>query len=111
MSEAPLAEQIDAVTRLLDDLRWARNEPGCIEYRTFEALKTIAKDLRARQPQVPGATLLALQRRLADAAASKTAFGFEHSALMGIGPRIAKHTITDIWMSPWPSYEDMELKN
>jgi peptide/nickel transport system substrate-binding protein len=31
--------------------------------------------------------------------------------LMGVGPRIAKHTITDIWMSPWPSYEDMELKN
>jgi peptide/nickel transport system substrate-binding protein len=30
--------------------------------------------------------------------------------LMGIGPRIGKHTITDIWMSPFPSYEDMELK-
>src|SRR6185295_10978878 len=24
--------------------------------------------------------------------------------LMGIGPRVAKHTITDIWMSPFPSY-------
>jgi peptide/nickel transport system substrate-binding protein len=32
-------------------------------------------------------------------------------ALMGVGPRIAKHTITDVWMSPFPSYEDMELKN
>ena len=31
--------------------------------------------------------------------------------LMGIGPRIGKHTITDVWMSPWPSYEDVELKN
>jgi peptide/nickel transport system substrate-binding protein len=31
-------------------------------------------------------------------------------ALMGVGPRIAKHTITDVWMSPFPSYEDMELK-
>lgn len=31
--------------------------------------------------------------------------------LMGIGPRIAKHTVTDIWMSPWPAYEDIELKN
>jgi peptide/nickel transport system substrate-binding protein len=31
--------------------------------------------------------------------------------LMGIGPRVAKHTITDIWMSPFPSYEDIELKN
>ena len=32
-------------------------------------------------------------------------------ALMGVGPRVAKHTVTDIWMSPFPSYEDMELKN
>jgi peptide/nickel transport system substrate-binding protein len=32
-------------------------------------------------------------------------------ALMGVGPRVAKHTITDVWMSPFPSYEDMELKN
>jgi peptide/nickel transport system substrate-binding protein len=32
-------------------------------------------------------------------------------ALMGVGPRVAKHTITDIWMSPWPAYEDIELKN
>ena len=31
-------------------------------------------------------------------------------ALMGIGPRIAKHTITDVWMSAFPSYEDVELK-
>jgi len=32
-------------------------------------------------------------------------------ALMGVGPRIAKHTITDVWMSPFPSYEDMTLKS
>jgi peptide/nickel transport system substrate-binding protein len=31
--------------------------------------------------------------------------------LMGVGPRIARHTIADVWMSPFPSYEDMELKN
>jgi peptide/nickel transport system substrate-binding protein len=31
-------------------------------------------------------------------------------ALMGIGPRVAKHTITDVWMTPFPSYEDVELK-
>jgi peptide/nickel transport system substrate-binding protein len=30
--------------------------------------------------------------------------------LMGIGPRVARHTITDIWMSPWPAWEDIELK-
>jgi peptide/nickel transport system substrate-binding protein len=32
-------------------------------------------------------------------------------ALMGIGPRVTKHTITDVWMSPFPSYEDMEIKD
>jgi peptide/nickel transport system substrate-binding protein len=30
--------------------------------------------------------------------------------LQGVGPRIARHTITDVWMSPWPSYEDLTLK-
>ena len=30
--------------------------------------------------------------------------------LMGVGPRVTRHTITDIWMSPWPAYEDMEIK-
>ena len=32
-------------------------------------------------------------------------------ALMGIGPRVTKHTITDVWMSPFPSYEDMEVRD
>jgi peptide/nickel transport system substrate-binding protein len=32
-------------------------------------------------------------------------------ALMGVGPRVTKHTITDVWMSPFPSYEDMEIRN
>jgi peptide/nickel transport system substrate-binding protein len=35
---------------------------------------------------------------------------YDFAALMGVGPRITKHTITDVWMSPFPSYEDMEIK-
>ncbi len=31
-------------------------------------------------------------------------------ALMGVGPRVAEHTITWIHNSPFPSYEDMKLK-
>jgi peptide/nickel transport system substrate-binding protein len=31
-------------------------------------------------------------------------------ALMGIGPRVTNHTIADVWMSPFPSYEDLEIK-
>jgi len=32
-------------------------------------------------------------------------------ALMGVGPRIGKHMITEVWMSPFPSWEDVTLKN
>jgi peptide/nickel transport system substrate-binding protein len=30
--------------------------------------------------------------------------------LMGVGPRVVEHTITSIAMSPFPSYEDMKVK-
>lgn len=30
--------------------------------------------------------------------------------LNGIGPRVTRHTITEVWMDPFPSYEDMEIK-
>jgi hypothetical protein len=33
----------------------------------------------------------------------------DFSALIGIGPRVTQHTITDVWMSPFPSYEDIEI--
>jgi peptide/nickel transport system substrate-binding protein len=32
-------------------------------------------------------------------------------ALMGVGPRVTKDTINLVWMSPFPSYEDMEVKD
>jgi len=32
-------------------------------------------------------------------------------ALMGVGPRVAEHTITSVAMSPFPSYEDLKLKD
>jgi peptide/nickel transport system substrate-binding protein len=32
-------------------------------------------------------------------------------ALTGVGPRIAEHTITSVPMSPFPSYEDLKLKD
>ena len=34
----------------------------------------------------------------------------DRRALMGVGPRVAEHTITWIHNSPFPSYEDMRLK-
>ena len=93
MTEQPvtLQDQIDAITRLLEDFRWARNEPRCIEHKTYVALKEIVKDLRARLPEAPGKTLLALQRRIADAAATKGGnggLGFATGALVGLGQEV-----------------------
>ena len=32
-------------------------------------------------------------------------------ALMGVGPRVADHAINVVPMTPFPSYEDMRLKD
>jgi peptide/nickel transport system substrate-binding protein len=31
-------------------------------------------------------------------------------ALMGVGPKVTEHMITAVWMSPFPSWEDMKIK-
>jgi len=85
-----LQDQIDAIDHLINDFRWARNETYCIEHDIYLALKEIAKDLRARLPAAPSDALLALQRRIADAAATKgpAMQGFDRSALAGIGEEV-----------------------
>jgi peptide/nickel transport system substrate-binding protein len=35
---------------------------------------------------------------------------YDFRALMGVGPRVAEHTINSIPLDPFPSYEDMRLK-
>jgi peptide/nickel transport system substrate-binding protein len=35
---------------------------------------------------------------------------YDFRALMGVGPRITKHTIGDVYLDPFPSYEDIEIK-
>ena len=35
---------------------------------------------------------------------------YDFRALMGVGPRIAKDTIGDVYLDPFPEYEDIKLK-
>jgi peptide/nickel transport system substrate-binding protein len=35
---------------------------------------------------------------------------YDFRALMGVGPRVVKDTIGDIYLDPWPAYEDIEMK-
>ncbi len=63
---------------------------------------------RERDPKRREAILFKIQQLTIDRAMYAPIMDLR--ALMGIGPRVTKHTITDVWMSPFPSYEDMEIK-
>jgi peptide/nickel transport system substrate-binding protein len=36
---------------------------------------------------------------------------YDFRALMGVGPRVAKDTIGDVYLDPFPAYEDVEMKS
>ena len=61
-----------------------------------------------RDPKKREAMLFQIQQATIDRAMFAPVMDLR--ALMGIGPRVTKHTVTDVWMSPFPSYEDMEIK-
>jgi peptide/nickel transport system substrate-binding protein len=63
---------------------------------------------RERDPKKREAVLFRIQQLTIDRVMFAPVYDLR--VLQGIGPRLAKHTITDVWMSPWPSYEDMTLK-
>jgi hypothetical protein len=35
---------------------------------------------------------------------------YDFRALMGVGPRIAKHAVGEVYLSLYPAFEDIELK-
>jgi hypothetical protein len=63
---------------------------------------------RERDPKKREAVLLKIQQLTIDRVMFAAVMDLR--ALMGIGPRVVKHTITDVWMSPFPSYENIEVK-
>jgi peptide/nickel transport system substrate-binding protein len=68
----------------------------------------LQQQARERDPKKREAILFRIQQLTID----RVMFApiMDLRALMGVGPRVTKHTITDVWMSPFPSYEDMEIK-
>ena len=66
------------------------------------------KQARERDPKKREAMLHQIQQMTIDRIMFAPVYDFR--ALMGIGPRIAKHTIGDIYLYPFPAYEDIELK-
>src|ERR1700737_530960 len=66
------------------------------------------KQAAARDRAKRGALLYKIQQLSIDRAMYAPVLDFR--ALMGVGPRVTKHTIAEVWMSPFPSYEDLEIK-
>ena len=73
-----------------------------------ELVVRLLKRCLERDPKKREAMLFQIQQLTIDRAMFAPVMDLR--ALMGIGPRVTKHTITDVWMSPFPSYEDMEIK-
>jgi len=63
---------------------------------------------RERDPRKREALLHKIQQLTIDRAMFAPIMDFR--ALMGVGPRVTEHTITSIHNSPFPSYEDVRLK-
>jgi peptide/nickel transport system substrate-binding protein len=66
-----------------------------------------AQQARERDPNKRQALLYKIQQLSIDRVMYAPVIDFR--ALMGVGPRVTKHTIGDVWMNPFPSYEDIEI--
>lgn len=83
-----LEDQIAAVNRLIEDLRWARSDPKVPEHATYNAMKQIAVDLAARQPGKAGEARASIGSRIADAVRTKTALGYSIRHMQGIAEEV-----------------------
>jgi hypothetical protein len=87
-------DQIGAVERLIEDLRWARNDPTVPEHRTYTILKSLATDLRARLDGASNRTLDALAFQVESATKAKARIGY-----VEVGHHQA---VSECVMANWP---------
>ena len=66
------------------------------------------KQAKERDPKKREALLHKIQQLTIDRMMFAPVYDFR--ALMGVGPRVVKDTIGDIYLNPWPAYEDIEMK-
>jgi hypothetical protein len=82
---------------------------GAYDYGGYPDIDDLfLQQARERDPKKREAVLLKIQQLTIDRVMFAAVMDLR--ALMGIGPRVVKHTITDVWMSPSPSYENIEVK-
>ena len=82
------AEKLIEIEALIEDFRYARNDPILQEHRTYLTLKSIAADLRGRGPGVAGAAQVELQRVIDNAIAAKTGLGYDVNRLRRVAEEL-----------------------
>jgi hypothetical protein len=89
MTPAQQVQELDAIIALCrQGAVGTRRRPFQPTEHQVAVLKAIAADIRGRMPGVPGTALRELQRRIADAAASRTAAGWDAGAMRGIAEQL-----------------------
>ena len=91
-----LDDKLQAVERLIVDLRWARGDPLVPEFKTYWVLKAIADDVRARQQSARYDALEDLRDAVRAVHASKTGLGYELGKLRNLAER---------FLGKWPIVE------
>lgn len=90
------ADKIAAVDRLLDDFRWAREQPQEPEHATFHALVAIAADLRAQTPKESSKVLRAMSHQVDVIKRTKAQIGYiDHGQMENL-----TNAVTGRW---WPT--------
>jgi hypothetical protein len=84
-----IPQKLQAVERLIEEFRWARDDYSVPENRTYFVLKAIADDLRGRLPGAPGEALRGLEEIINAAKQTKIRNGYEIGHLR----RIAEYVI------------------
>ncbi|MEJ0020667.1 MAG: ABC transporter substrate-binding protein [Acetobacteraceae bacterium] len=85
---------------------WSRGAYANGGYPDIDAL--FLRQGGERDPATRGGMLAQIQQLTIDRAMFAPVMDLR--TLNGIGPRVSRDTITDVWMSPFPSYEDMEIR-
>lgn len=68
-------EKLAALERCIEDFRWARGGPDSPERQTYDALKELSAELRARRGRAPSVAAVELERIITSAKVSRLAGG------------------------------------
>lgn len=89
-----LEQKLEAIEREINEARKARRDPGSEAHAHYEALKSIAGDIRARLELPRSQTLGAMERSLFQLVRSKTALGYDDGKM---------NAVAQVVVQKWPT--------